>query len=156
MLTAAQRAKCQRIAEALDRGERVSLDSFSAAERGEIWDQRAHVKQLAARHKMRQAAENRNVSPRRQILSRIETALRSFDLDYWGVDQLMPPRRMPPKPMPVRDDPPMPGDDDDEDSPPVLPDHEDDDDAPEDSDDDDDNDEEDDEVEPDADFVDEL
>jgi hypothetical protein len=112
MLTAAQRAKCQRIAEALDRGERISLDGFSPQERGEIWDSRQHVRQLAERRRSLLAvqatpiaaeATDQNFSAR--------TELRSLDLDYWAADDVEPDDDD--EPLPV-DDVPEPADSDED------------------------------------------
>lgn len=53
MLTAAQKTRCQQIAQALDRGDlslwRSLEPSLSPEQKGEVWDQRAHVKAAAAR-----------------------------------------------------------------------------------------------------------
>jgi hypothetical protein len=87
MLTAAQREKCRQTAEALDRGERVSLDGFSPAERGLIWNERSHVKAMHERFTRRSlrecaaatvASDHVSARPERMALASAET-----DLDYW-------------------------------------------------------------------------
>jgi hypothetical protein len=78
MLTERQREKCRRIAQALDRGERVSMDTCSPEERGLIWDSRAHVKAQAERRRQRDAGV---LPPHGEALKREAAVLE--DLDYW-------------------------------------------------------------------------
>jgi len=86
MLTELQRERCRRIAEALDRGETVSLDSLSPEERGEVWDSRAHVRAMYERRRQREAAQvSQNLSPI-GLKPQDEALARDLDLDFWAVD----------------------------------------------------------------------
>jgi hypothetical protein len=77
MLNAAQRAKCAKLAQALDEGDRATYrraePSLTPEMRGEVWDQRAHVKAMAARgHKTLPPTDGK------------VSAAVMHDLDYWG------------------------------------------------------------------------
>lgn len=101
MLTDRQRAKCRSIAEALDRGDQgpwlAAEPSCTPEMRGEIWDQRAHVKEMAAR-----AAQRRQTAGARVISTVQQTSgARMNDLDYWADDVSPEPDDDDDDPMPV-------------------------------------------------------
>ncbi len=76
MLTARERERCRELAAALDRGDadayRRAEPSLTPEMKGEVWDQRAHVKAMAAR-----AAQGRQKPAAAQ-------PARTLDLDYWS------------------------------------------------------------------------
>ena len=83
MLTDRQRARCREIAAALDRHDQrpwlKAEPSLSVAEKGAIWDMRAHV--IAAGGRAVKAGEVSRQSDAKPPRPRIEASL---DLDYWA------------------------------------------------------------------------
>ena len=86
MLTTAQKAKCAKLAQALDAGDTAAYKraepSLTPEMRGEIWDQRAHVKAQAERAAQAQQAAARP--------ARVEAKSLPRDLDYWASDDVEP------------------------------------------------------------------
>lgn len=86
MLTAAQRAKCRVIAAALDAGDQrpwlKAEPSLSVAEKGAVWDARAHVS-TGGRGKTagNLTTDSREGLPKRDIGM---TSAGVADLDYWS------------------------------------------------------------------------
>ncbi len=79
MLTAAQREKCRVLAQALDTGDDATYKraepSLTPEMRGEIWDQRAHVKAMAA---------SGDVKTLSRIHVQVSQAAVLRDLDFWS------------------------------------------------------------------------
>ena len=82
-MTAAQKSPCAELAAALDAGDyevyRRAEPSLSPAEKGEIWDQRQHVKAMAER-----AAQGQKAGFRFTPVLNRETEMMSHDLDHWA------------------------------------------------------------------------
>ncbi len=86
MLTAAQKSRCAKLAAALDAGDYPTYKrvepSLTPEMRGEIWEQRAHVQEMAVR--VAQGQRGTSVFPSQRRIkppARIEA---SVDLDYWS------------------------------------------------------------------------
>jgi hypothetical protein len=126
MLTERQRRRCAEIAESLDAGDlslwREYEGRMSPEEKGVMWNMRQSQVERAAK-----TGSNATCFKRSQGLFgralRAETESRFEDLDFWGDDAPMPPKRMP---MPV---PETDGDENVDDE--ILPPHDDDDDQQE-------------------------
>ena len=78
-MTSAQKSRCRELAQALDRGDmaayRRAEPALTPEMRGEVWDQRAHVKAMAARgHKTLPPTDGK------------VSAAVMHDLDYWSDD----------------------------------------------------------------------
>jgi hypothetical protein len=82
-MTAAERARCARIAAALDQGDGKAIVKAEAVaplsreQRGLIWDMRQHVVAMTERRKQREAAEAAVTKG-----ARVERELPP-DLDFW-------------------------------------------------------------------------
>jgi hypothetical protein len=81
MLTAAQKARCAKIAAALDRGDMATwkrVEPFlSPEERGQVWEERAGTKAMAEKRRLREAAARP---------AGVGTKSLPVDLDFWGSD----------------------------------------------------------------------
>lgn len=91
MLTAAQRARCMKVAEALDRGDQgpwlQAEPTLSPEARGLVWDLRVEQQQRAAQRQQRGAATKDRLSNPQSISSFAAHPART-DLDYWADDDV--------------------------------------------------------------------